>query len=356
MRDRPANTQAPRTPPARFGRRALLSFVTVFAAAVGFAILLLLVKSKSTGLLHIDNTVADELHEYVRSHRTFTSAMRLVSDLGTSVAWWIILIPVVGWLAYRRLPRLAAFVLVTAIGSSLLNNAIKLTVNRARPHLADPVAIAGGRSFPSGHAQAAIVGYGILLLVFLPVIARRARPWVMAVASSLVLLIGFSRIALGVHYFSDVIGGFLIGGAWLFAMTAAFSAWRIDEANHPFIPLKVSNRDSPSHPDVASRSCRRSWAASSMSLCRHSDARYTQAISAVRCTRRKSPYTNPYRPFVSSLAPSVRPRCQAAYSSHECDSRNAVVSATVGRTSPQSLSSTYCRASMSRRALPPRPC
>ena len=98
------------------------------------------------------------------------------------------------------------------------------------------MAIAGGKSFPSGHAQAAIVGYGILLLVFLPVIARRARPWVTAVAASLVLLIGFSRIALGVHYFSDVIGGYLIGGAWLFAMTAAFSAWRMEEGKPPVHP------------------------------------------------------------------------------------------------------------------------
>jgi membrane-associated phospholipid phosphatase len=239
MPKRQANTRtAPvtKTAPIRFGRRAIFSFATVFVTAVGFAILLMLVKSKSAGLLRIDNSVAHELHEYVRSHRMFTSAMRLVSDLGSSLAWGVILIPVIGWLAYRRLPRLAAFVVVTAIGSSLLNNAIKLAVNRARPHLADPVAIAGGRSFPSGHAQAAIVGYGILLLVFLPVLARRIRPWAMAVGSLLVLLIGFSRIALGVHYFSDVIGGFLIGGAWLFAMTAAFSAWRIDEGKSPVHP------------------------------------------------------------------------------------------------------------------------
>jgi len=240
MRNRQAKTPDPplHTPAVRFGRRASLSFATVFATAVGFAILLLLVKSKSAGLLHTDNTVADELHEYVRRHPTFTSAMRLVSDLGTSLAWWIILIPVVGWLAYRRLPRLAAFVLVTAVGSSLLNNAIMLVVNRARPHLADPVAIAGGKSFPSGHAQAAIVGYGILLLVFLPVISRRTRPWAVTAAASVVLLIGFSRIALGVHYFSDVIGGYLIGGAWLFAMTAAFSAWRIDEGKPPVHPTE----------------------------------------------------------------------------------------------------------------------
>jgi membrane-associated phospholipid phosphatase len=227
---------AANTAPVRFGRRALFSFATVLVTAVAFAILLMLVKSKSSGLLRIDNSVADELHEFVRTHRAFTSAMRLASDLGSTPAWWIIVLPVIGWLGYRRLPRLVAFVAVTAIGSSLLNNAIKMAVDRARPHLADPVASASGRSFPSGHAQAAIVGYGILILVFLPAIPRRMRPWAMAIASLLVLLIGFSRIALGVHYFSDVIGGFLIGGAWLFAMTAAFSAWRTDEGKPPVHP------------------------------------------------------------------------------------------------------------------------
>jgi membrane-associated phospholipid phosphatase len=203
------------------------------AAAVGFAVLLMLVKSKSVALLRLDTDVADELHEFVRSHRMFTSAMRVVSDLGSSLAWWIILLPVVGWLAYRRLPRLVAFVTVTAVGSSLLNNAIKLVVDRARPHLADPVATAGGKSFPSGHAQAAIVGYGVLLLVFLPVIARKQRPWAAAIAILPVLMIGFSRIALGVHFLSDVIGGFLVGAAWLLVMTAAFSAWRTDEGKPP---------------------------------------------------------------------------------------------------------------------------
>jgi undecaprenyl-diphosphatase len=121
---------------------------------------------------------------------------------------------------------LAIFVAVTAVGSSLLNNVVKLSVHRARPHLSDPVAVAAGKSFPSGHAQAAIVGYGILLAVFLPVIGRRWRPLAIAVAALLVLLIGFSRIALGVHYLSDVIGAYLIGTVWLIGMVTAFRTWR----------------------------------------------------------------------------------------------------------------------------------
>ena len=236
MTERPIKTvtaQQAEAAPARFGKRAVLSFAAVLGTAIAFAILLILVKSKSAGLLRLDNDVAGDLHRFVRSHRTFTSVMRAASELGSSPVWWAILLPVAGWLAFRRLPRLAAFVLVTAIGSSLLNSAIKLVVDRARPHLPDPVATAGGGSFPSAHAQAAIVGYGILLLVFLPLVARAARPWLIAFAGLLVLTIGFSRIALGVHFFSDVIGGYLIGAAWLVAMTHAFSAWRTDQGQPP---------------------------------------------------------------------------------------------------------------------------
>jgi membrane-associated phospholipid phosphatase len=100
---------------------------------------------------------------------------------------------------------------------------VKTIVDRARPHLVDPVAVAAGKSFPSGHAQAATVGFGILLLVLLPAVPRTRRIWVWLAAAAGVAAIGFARIALGVHYLSDVLGAVLIGSAWLLAMTAAFS-------------------------------------------------------------------------------------------------------------------------------------
>jgi membrane-associated phospholipid phosphatase len=220
---------APEPARARFGARATLAFVAVFIAAVPFGIVVALVATSSHPLLHLDRSVANGLHRFAGAHPGFASAMRAISDVGSPTAWWIVLTPVFAWLLYRRLPRLAVFVAVTALGSSLLNRAIKATVDRARPHLADPVAAAAGKSFPSGHTQSAVVGCGILVLVFLPVIHRRARPWVFAAAGLFVLLIGFSRIALGVHYLSDVIGAILIGLAWLLAMTAAFSVWRREE-------------------------------------------------------------------------------------------------------------------------------
>lgn len=209
----------------RFGVRAVIAF----GCALVFAVLAALVRMATGPLVRLDRRTDHLLHGYAVRHAGFTTFMRLVSDIGTTIAWLIILTPVVAWLLLRRLPKLAAFVAVTAIGSVLLNNLIKLLVGRARPHLTDPVAVAGGNSFPSGHSQAAIVGYAILVTVFLPALPRGRRGWLVVPAVVLVLLIGFSRIALGVHYLSDVVGAYLIGTVWFIGMASAFGAWRREE-------------------------------------------------------------------------------------------------------------------------------
>lgn len=219
-----------------FGARTMLAFVAVGLVAVPFSILALLVTAKSDPMLHLDHDTASSLHTFAVAHPAFTSTMKVISQIGSPTAWWIVLTPVFGWLVYRRLPRLAVFLAVTALGSSLLNRLAKAAVDRARPHLPDPVAAAHGTSFPSGHAQAATAGCGILVLIFLPVVRRAGRTWLYAGATLVVALIGFSRIALGVHYVSDVLGGIVLGAAWLLAMTAAFSAWRREEHKPPLHP------------------------------------------------------------------------------------------------------------------------
>jgi membrane-associated phospholipid phosphatase len=220
----------------RFGARSLLAFLAVLILAVPFSVLVVLVTATSDPLLHLDHDTADSLHGFAVDHPAFTSTMKVISQVGSPTGWWIVLTPVFAWLLWRRLPRLAAFLVVTALGSSLLNTLVKTLVDRARPHLVDPVAAAAGKSFPSGHTQSATVGCGILLLIFLPVVSRPARKWLYIAAAVIIALIGFSRIALGVHFLSDVLGGLVIGAAWLLAMTAAFSAWRRDERKPPVHP------------------------------------------------------------------------------------------------------------------------
>jgi len=134
------------------------------------------------------------------------------------------LAPVAIWLLWRQRAPLALFVVVAATGSSVLNAEVKTAVGRLRPVLSDPVAHEPGLSFPSGHAQTAMVGYAVLLLVLLPALHGVWRRVAVTFALFMVAAIGFSRLALGVHYLSDVVGGYLLGAAWVVAMTATFNA------------------------------------------------------------------------------------------------------------------------------------
>ena len=217
----------------RFGTHAILAFVAVFVVAVPFGVLVLMVTTRAAPVIHVDQNTSNALHAFALHHHRFTAWMLWISRIGSPLGWWVVLTPVTCWLVYRRLHRLAAFLVVTALGSSLLNDLTKSAVDRARPTLIDPVARAHGTSFPSGHAQAATVGCGILVLIFLPVIGREHRRWLWLAAALVVATIGFSRIALGVHYLSDVLGGLLIGAAWLIAMTTAFSAWQRERRRAP---------------------------------------------------------------------------------------------------------------------------
>ncbi|HEY8882345.1 MAG TPA: phosphatase PAP2 family protein [Dermatophilaceae bacterium] len=217
----------------RFGARAVLAAVALALVAVPGALILLLVEDKWAPLLRADDGARDRLHNFAVTHTGFVGAMQLISDSGSALAWQIVLAVVVVWLLWRRLPRLALFVVITAGGSSLLNGVVKTSVHRLRPVLTHPVAHESGLSFPSGHAQAAIVGYSVLLLVFLPILHGAWRRVAVVLAVLMVLAIGFSRIALGVHYVSDVVGGYVLGAAWVAAMAAAFNAMRVDRGRRP---------------------------------------------------------------------------------------------------------------------------
>ena len=212
----------------RFGARAVLAAISLALVAIPGALTLLLVKDRWTPLLRADNGARDRLHDFAVTHTGFVGAMQLISESGSAAAWSIVVAMVVVWLLWRRLPRLALFVVTTTAGSSLLNTVVKAAVHRLRPVLTHPVAQEPGSSFPSGHAQAAIVGYAVLLLVFLPILHGVWRRAATTFAVFMILAIGFSRIALGVHYVSDVLGGYVLGAAWVAAMAAAFNAMRVD--------------------------------------------------------------------------------------------------------------------------------
>ena len=113
------------------------------------------------------------------------------------------------------------------IGGGLLNLTLKAWLQRPRPIFDVPIMVAQGWSFPSGHTMNAIVGYG-LLAYLLCTLTERSVPRVALIitACMLMVLIGFSRMYLGVHYLSDVLAGYAAGGVWLFACISWMQAIR----------------------------------------------------------------------------------------------------------------------------------
>ncbi len=212
----------------RFGARTLLAAGALLALAVPFGLLLLLVQTRWPPLAAADEAVRDGLYGYAVRAPGFVLGMKAVSLLGTSAAYAVLFLPLAWWLARSGLRRLALFVVVAVGGGALLNAAVKALVDRARPTLPEPVASGSFSSFPSGHAQGVVVASGVLLLVMLPALRPALRPVAVAAAACWVLLMGFSRLALGVHYLSDVLAGYAFGLAWLLACTAAFRAWRVE--------------------------------------------------------------------------------------------------------------------------------
>jgi membrane-associated phospholipid phosphatase len=227
----------------RFEAQALLGWIAVVVGAVPFLLLWLLVQRSWAPLSALDGDVAAELNAWVTDAPLAVTVLRAVTDLAGTVAAVLIFTLTTLFLLVRRQRRLAAFAATTGLGLPLLGPLTKAMVDRARPVVDSPVVdTPSNASFPSGHALTGLVTFGVLLLLVLPGVRRRVRPWLIAGTVLLVLAIGFSRLALGVHFVSDVLAGWALGAAWLAATVAAFRVWQHRDGvntDEPLDPLDV---------------------------------------------------------------------------------------------------------------------
>ena len=172
----------------------------------------------------------DPVTRWLVAHREpwLTAVMRVVTQLGS--AWFVILLLVALTvaLALRHRPWAELVVVpISSIGAATMVTFIKLGIGRPRPTVGEIVATANGFSFPSGHSAQAVACYGALAwLVAHVTVTRRATLLAWAGAVTIALLIGFSRLYLGVHWFSDVVGGFVLGAAWLSVTLSAVASWQ----------------------------------------------------------------------------------------------------------------------------------
>jgi membrane-associated phospholipid phosphatase len=186
-------------------------------------------------MVRFDLAFASELHRMVMNNPTVIEFFRFISLYGFRMILVLGVIFALVFIAQKRWFYLLIWA-VTLIGGDFLNFLIKSIFARARPEFADPFAQEIGFSFPSGHAMLSFIAYGMAAyLLCLYVKNHYARILIVFVAVMLILLIGISRLYLGVHYLSDVVGGFLAGGMWLATCITAVRIYR-----HEHVPSQRS--------------------------------------------------------------------------------------------------------------------
>ena len=200
----------------RISTRTVTAVVAAAAAVWLFAGLAHEVAVGNAG--RFDAAVRGWVHSW--SSPALTLTMRFVTQMGSL---WFLLVAggVAVWRVAADKRRIAWWFVATAAGGELLDQILKVEFRRLRPHaffgLADPASY----SFPSGHSVASFCFYGALAVL---VVARVRPPLgkaaVGAGAVVVVLLVGLSRVYLGVHYPTDVVGGYLVAAAWLAAVEA----------------------------------------------------------------------------------------------------------------------------------------
>ncbi|WP_432000193.1 phosphatase PAP2 family protein [Streptomyces sioyaensis] len=192
-----------------------------------FGLLLTLVVLRWGPLLSLDTDLAGALHRTAVADPGWTHRNRVLSDWVWDPWTMRAVLAAVVWLLLRRGERLlAAWVAATSLLGTGVQQAVKALVGRERPVWPDPVDSAGYAAFPSGHALSALVaGALVLWLLRLHGVPRRWRWAARAVVAVSVVGVGFTRVFLGVHWPSDVVGGWLLGGALVAGSVAAYHAY-----------------------------------------------------------------------------------------------------------------------------------
>ena len=166
------------------------------------------------GVLSYDSLVIDtKVYSFIADNIMsdgITSVLKVITELG-GVAFTVL----AGVLIFMFCKKIRWFVTFDLVGVTIINQVIKHIVRRPRPNVLRLVE-EDGYSFPSGHSMVSMAFYGIIIYLVYKNVTNKYLKWTLITLLSLLILsIGFSRIYVGVHYFTDVVGGFLLGIAYL---------------------------------------------------------------------------------------------------------------------------------------------
>lgn len=145
----------------------------------------------------------------------FADGVRDITALGSPLILGIITAIAVGYLLVCRKRHTAGFVLLANVGGAIVLYYLKLWFGRERPDVVPKLTPVDNLSFPSGHAQISAVVFLTLGTILARLVsARRRKLYILATALMLTVLVGSSRVYLGVHYPTDVLAGWMAGIVW----------------------------------------------------------------------------------------------------------------------------------------------
>lgn len=207
--DSPAHTAFVRLPSDRF-------VIVSLAATASFVVIALgLIVSVLDGL---DKHLVGVAHRWAVRHPDAVGFWRVMSEVGQPATWEILAAAVAFLLWSRGKGGVAVRLVVGVAGAQAISSTAKLLVGRPRPMLPHPLADAAGYSFPSGHALISAAATLLALQLARPYVTRPRWAALCVIGALVVGAIGFSRVALGVHYPTDIIGGWALATMWVIAL------------------------------------------------------------------------------------------------------------------------------------------
>ncbi|MFL5386380.1 MAG: phosphatase PAP2 family protein [Longimicrobiaceae bacterium] len=226
---------------AAIGALLIVALAIILVCVVFFAMLANVVMAGGTQ--EFDDAVLLWMNQHASPE--LTDVALNVSALGAGMTVWLMVIVASVFLWSTRHRWSVGLLWVSILGSGLINSSMKLFFERPRPQLFPWRApYAGLSSFPSGHSMTAMVCYATLAYLVTRLEATRfLRRFTFAVAALLIVLIGLSRMYLGVHYPTDVLAGFTMGLAWAAFCALGLEALRYFRHRKPEVAAQEKDLD-----------------------------------------------------------------------------------------------------------------
>jgi membrane-associated phospholipid phosphatase len=209
-------TRAARAVPVAVGTAAAC---LVVVALLGYG-----VRTDFGPQLRLDGVVSDAL--YAGDHRAVPLSDLLAVLTAPGLSWFrfVVFLPVLVLLLRLRAWWTAVWLVTAVVLIGPLTGLLKIYFGRVRPDFAEGGARLESLSYPSGHSSGIATLVTVALIMAWPLLAGRARHWALAAGVLLVLLVGLTRMWLGVHFLSDVVGGWALGVGWSLMTALLFGA------------------------------------------------------------------------------------------------------------------------------------